>query len=312
MPIAGNAIDNNPLAALMQRAGPSVTAAIQRASVKTGVDFAYMMEKAAAESSFKADAKAKTSSAAGLYQFIESTWLQMVNRHGDKYGLGAYADKISDSGKVSDTATRREILALRNDPEIAALMAGEFAAENRQALIDSGIAEKDIGSTELYLAHFLGAGAASEFIKAKQDNPLAPAADIFPRAAKANHNVFYNSKTQQARSLGEVYAFFDKKFGCAEGSSTMASAPSPEAKTPSPAVIARNDAARTALPTVSARCAVDYDVSTENILAMMGATPAWLERRGEQQGNEFAALPATLPATRKTIAPRADPRTLHR
>lgn len=302
MPIAGKAIDNNPLATLAQRAGPAVTAAIQRASVKTGVDFAYMMEKAAAESSFKADAKAKTSSAAGLYQFIESTWLQMVNRHGDKYGLGAYADKISDSGKVSDAAARREILALRNDPEIAALMAGEFAAENRQALINSGITAKDIGSTELYLAHFLGAGAASEFIKAKQDNPLAPAADIFPRAAKANHNVFYNSKTQQARSLGEVYAFFDKKFGCAESSSVIASAPSPETKTSSPAVTIRDNAARTALPAASARCAIEYDVSTENILAMMGATPAWLEQRSEQQGNEFATLPAALPLSRGLVS----------
>lgn len=303
MPIAGNAIDNNPLSTLAQRAGPAVTAAIQRASVKTGVDFAYMMEKAAAESSFKADAKAKTSSAAGLYQFIESTWLQMVNRHGDKYGLGAYADKISDSGKVSDAAARREILALRNDPEIAALMAGEFAAENRQALIDSGIAAKDIGSTELYLAHFLGAGAASEFIKAKQDNPLAPAADIFPRAAKANHNVFYNSKTQQARSLGEVYAFFDKKFGCAEGSSVMASAASPAAKTPAPAAVApRDNAARTALPAVSARCAVEYDVSTENILAMMGATPAWLEQRNDPQGDEFTLRSAALPLSRGLVS----------
>lgn len=305
MPIAGNAIDNNPLATLAQRAGPAVTAAIQRASVKTGVDFAYMMEKAAAESSFKADAKAKTSSAAGLYQFIESTWLQMVNRHGEKYGLGAYADKISDSGKVGDAAARREILALRNDPEIAALMAGEFAAENRQALIDSGIAAKDIGSTELYLAHFLGAGAASEFIKAKQDNPLAPAADIFPRAAKANHNVFYNSKTQQARSLGEVYAYFDKKFDCAEGSS-LPSAPANSgmaaiaAAKPGPAA-PDNNAAKVALPASNTNCAVDYDVSTENILAMMGATPAWLSRRDDPQGDEFTLRSAALPLSRSLV-----------
>lgn len=212
MPLTGNAIDNNALASLTRRAGPAVTSAIQHASQKTGVNFAYLMEKAAAESSFSTNIQAKSSSARGLYQFISSTWLQMINRYGEKYGLGEYADKISDTGKVGDPATKKAILALRDDPEISALMAGEFAAENKRTLVRSGIAEKDIGSTELYLAHFLGAGAASQFIKANKENPLMAAADIFPRAAKANYNVFYNSKTQQARSLGEVYAFFDKKF----------------------------------------------------------------------------------------------------
>lgn len=209
---AAKVIDNSALAALTQRAGPQVTAAIQKASLKTGVDFTYMMEKAAAESSFDTDAKAKTSSARGLYQFIESTWLQMVNRYGEKYGLEDYADQISAKGNVADPALRREILALRDDPEIASLMAGEFAAENKRSMVNAGIPADKIGSTELYLAHFLGAGAASEFLKAKEDNPLTPAADIFPRAAKANRNVFYNSKTQEARSVGEIHAFFDKKF----------------------------------------------------------------------------------------------------
>src|SRR5690349_17209696 len=129
MPTTGNAIDTNILAALSQRAGPQVTSAIRQASLKTGVDFAYLMEKAAAESSFDSDAKAPTSSARGLYQFIESTWLQMVDRYGEKHGLAEYADQIA-RGKVSSPAMRKEILALRNDPEISALMAGEFAAEN--------------------------------------------------------------------------------------------------------------------------------------------------------------------------------------
>lgn len=212
MPIVGNAIDNNALASLTRRAGPEVTSAIQKASLKTGVDFAYLMQKASTESSFDTDAQARSSSARGLYQFIGSTWIQMINRYGDKYGLGEYADKISDNGKVTDAATRREILALRDDPEIAALMAGEFAAENKQTLIRSGIKEKDIGATELYLAHFMGAGAASQFIKGMKKNPLMAAADIFPAAAKANHNIFY-SKTQKVRSFGEIYAMFDKKFG---------------------------------------------------------------------------------------------------
>jgi hypothetical protein len=212
MSIEAKSIQNNALAQLAQRAGPQTTAAIRTASLKTGVDFAYMMEKAAAESSFDTDAKARTSSASGLYQFIESTWLQMVERYGDRHGLGHYADQIDDRGRVADPALRREILALRNDPELAALMAGEFASENKRSLIANGIPSDKIGPTELYLAHFLGAGAAGEFIKSMHENPLTAAADIFPRAAKANKNVFYNANTQQAKSLGDVYAFFDKKF----------------------------------------------------------------------------------------------------
>ena len=272
MPTTGNHIQNNPLAALSQRAGSTVTSAIHQASVKTGVDFAYLMEKAAAESSFKTDAKAKTSSASGLYQFIESTWLQMVNRYGDKYGLSDYADKISESGKVADPVLRREILSLRNDPEIAALMAGEFAAENRRSLIATGIKASDIGSTELYLAHFLGAGAASEFIKGMQENPLTPGAYLFPRAAKANKNVFYHAKTQEAKSLGEIHAFFEKKFG---GSSTI----------PAEQLIAKSksehitvSSLRTVLPREYAAphvpdstAPIDFDIDTMGILALMGS-----------------------------------------
>lgn len=243
MPITGNSIDNNALAALAKRAGPQVTSAIQKASLKTGVDFSYLMEKAAAESSFDTDAQARTSSARGLYQFIESTWLQMVNRYGEKYGLGDYADKISNNGKVTDAATRREILALRDDPEIAAMMAGEFAAENRRSMINAGIPADKIGSTELYLAHFLGAGAASEFIKGVNETPMAAAADIFPRAAKANKNVFYNPKTQAARSFGEIYAFFDRKFG------------NSPVKFAAPALVADNGAQKNIAPEKSMRVA---------------------------------------------------------
>jgi hypothetical protein len=286
MPLSGNSIDTNVLASLSGRAGPQVTSAIRQASLKTGVDFAYLMEKAAAESNFDTDAKARSSSASGLYQFIESTWLQMVNRYGDKHGLGDYADKINDQGKVTDLESRKEILALRNDPEIASLMAGEFAAENRQTLINSGIKARDIGSTELYLAHFLGAGAASEFIKGMQENPLTPAADLFPRAAKANKNVFYNSKTHAAKSLGEIYAFFDKKFG--DGQPVPPQNPGAGNKTIASANI---QPALQAAPTPSL-VSIDYDYDTQDIIALMGSA------RPVPAQQDLCATPSTrLPGT---------------
>jgi hypothetical protein len=267
MPVTGNAINNNALAALTSRAGPQVTSAIQKASLKTGVNFAYLMQKADTESSFDTDAGSKSSSAKGLYQFIGSTWMQMVKRYGDKYGLGDYADKISDNGRVSDPVARKEILALRDDPEISALMAGELAAENKQSLINSGIKAKDIGSTELYLAHFMGAGAASEFIKGMKHNPLTPAAEIFPEAARANHNVFY-SKTQRERSLGEIYALFDKKFKVPDSTKLPAStlvADDKKNNSETPAITYANNSIMRTLPTAG-RIALS---SQDNVIALM-------------------------------------------
>ncbi len=184
--------------------------AISNAAQKTGVNFTYLMEKAAVESGFDKNAKAPTSSATGLYQFIESTWLSMVRDHGDKYGLEKYARKIDDNGNVSDSKTRKEILALRKDPEVASLMAAEFDTANYEQLKDS-VGGK-VGATELYMAHFMGANGASGFLNAMKKSPNMAAADLFPREARANRNVFYDSKTGQPRSLQQVYAMFDKKF----------------------------------------------------------------------------------------------------
>ncbi len=205
-----SAIYNNTLANLTASVPKNILNAIQKASASTGVDFAYLIEKASAESSFDANAKAKTSSATGLFQFIESTWLNMVKEHGDKYGLGAYADKIGDNGKVSDSKTRRDILALRKDPQIASYMAAEYANENKDYLQEK-VGGK-IGSTEMYLAHFMGANGASAFLNAMKQSPNMAAADLFPKEARANRAVFYDSTSGQPRSLQQIYAMFDTKF----------------------------------------------------------------------------------------------------
>lgn len=206
--MAQNPLNNSALGAFT--VPRDVYNAIRNAAAKTGVNFTYLMEKAAAESSFDTNAKARTSSATGLFQFIESTWLKMVKDHGDKYGLAKYADKISDDGKVTDSKTRREILNLRKDPEIASYMAAEFASGNYDYL--KAHVGGNISSTDLYMAHFLGAGGASGFLNAMKKSPNMTAADLFPKEARSNRGVFYDSRTGAPRSLREVYAFFDKKF----------------------------------------------------------------------------------------------------
>jgi len=192
-------------------ASQDVIKAVQKASSRTGVDFAFLMEKASTESNFNPAAKSKSSSARGLFQFLEETWLRVVKKHGDKYGLGDLADKIEiKGGRACCTADREKILALRNNPEISALMAGEFSSDNKDYL--KGNTRDKVGSTELYLAHFMGAGGAAKFLNARAVNGDVLAKDLFPHAAKVNKTIFYD-RAKQPRSLDEVYNLFAKKFG---------------------------------------------------------------------------------------------------
>lgn len=190
----------------------NVTSAIQLASQKTGIDFNYLLGQAQVESGLRANARAGTSSATGLYQFIEQSWLGVVKEHGQKHGMGWASDSIRQTGSgrftVSDPDTRRAILSLRNDPQAASLMAAEHASDNKDAL-ESALG-RDATGTDLYMAHFLGLGGARKFLKAMDANPERSGAALFPAAARANRNIFY-SPNGTPRSLGQIYERFAGK-----------------------------------------------------------------------------------------------------
>ena len=191
-----------------------VEAAIGRAAQATGTDFDYLLAQARLESGLDPAARARTSSAAGLYQFIDATWLATLDRHGEEHGLGWAAQAI-DGGRMDggiDPAMRAGIMALRHDPEASATMAGELAADNRAAL--TAATGREPGPSELYLAHFLGAEGATRFLRAQQADPSAPAAALLPRAAAANRAIFYHP-TGAARSLGEVHGLISAKMDAA-------------------------------------------------------------------------------------------------
>jgi hypothetical protein len=202
-----------------------VGVAIQQASARTGVDFGYLLGQARIESGFDPNARARTSSATGLFQFIDQTWLATVKQHGDKHGMGWAAGAIKQGAngryQVSDPATRRAILDLRKDPEAASAMAAEFAADNQNYLENS--LGRPMESVDLYLAHFLGAGGAQKFLSAHDANPDAPAASMLPAAARANRSIFYE-KNGAARSFAEIRERFAAKLG---GSSAPLPAPAP-------------------------------------------------------------------------------------
>src|SRR5580765_900977 len=104
----------------------SVLTALKQAASATGSDFHYLLGTAMRESSLKPNAQSATSSAAGLFQFVDQTWLGLVKDHGAKYGLSSMAGAIRQdgAGRYHAGSDRDAILALKKDPQISALMAG--------------------------------------------------------------------------------------------------------------------------------------------------------------------------------------------
>ena len=197
----------------------SLAGTIRQASSATGVSFGYLVAAAKIESNLNPQAAAPTSSARGLYQFIEQTWLGTVKEAGASFGYSRYADAITrlPSGRyeVSDAAARREILQLRKDPAANAAMAGVLTRSNGFKL--TGALGRRPTDGELYIAHFLGAGGASRLISNVQNNPQASAAALFPRAASANRSIFYD-RDGSARNVSQVYAELTGRYDVAANS----------------------------------------------------------------------------------------------
>jgi hypothetical protein len=190
-----------------------VVAALKSAAAATGSDFHYLLGTAMRESSLKPSAQSSTSSAAGLFQFIDQTWLGLLKQHGAQHGLGNYAAAISkdaDGRYHAETGSKQSIMALRKDPETAALMAGEYA-KSTQGTMRASLGREVCGG-ELYAAHFLGPDAACKLIKAAGNDPTASAAALFPQAASTNKSVFFH-EGGAAKSVREVYDWAMKQPG---------------------------------------------------------------------------------------------------
>jgi hypothetical protein len=145
----------------------------------------YLQTIALIESGGDKNAKAGTSSASGMFQFTEGTWKQMTKEMGKDYSKED-----------------------RFDPKKAAEVAEYFSKKQKSQIEKS--TGREAGMTDMYMAHFLGAGGASKFLKAKDKDPTQSAAALDPAAAKANKNIYYNKEGKE-RSVQEVYDLMDKK-----------------------------------------------------------------------------------------------------
>ena len=186
---------------------------ILKAAHVTGVDPVYMMTLADVESSLSPEAKASTSSAQGLFQFIDRTWLEIVHLHAADYGFSAAAAAIRnvDGDPVVSDRDREWIMNLRTDPYFSALMAGELIKDVERALQARG--ERELAEAELYIAHFLGARSAVRFLEVLDQDPNMKASKLFPKAAKANAGLFMEGKGRKRRavSVAELYNKIDSK-----------------------------------------------------------------------------------------------------
>ncbi|MCP5411173.1 MAG: lytic transglycosylase domain-containing protein [Alphaproteobacteria bacterium] len=202
----------------------AVVAALKHAAAATGSDFHYLLGTAMRESSLKPGAKSAHSSATGLFQFIEQTWLGLVKTHGAQYGLASYADAINrgaDGRYHCDPGLRASVLALRKDPQTSALMAGEMAKDTQKQL--SGELGRDVCGGELYAAHFLGPEAACRLIRLNEQDPSASAAAQFPQAAGSNRSVFFHHDGSP-KSVRDVYNWAMRQPG-ADGAVRVAQLP---------------------------------------------------------------------------------------
>src|ERR1700689_2434015 len=208
--------------------GSTVAGAIRQASATTGTSFNYLLATARVESGLNPQAGASTSSARGLFQFIEQTWLGTMKQSGAELGYGRYAAAITGTAsghyQVADPEMRKEILALRNDPTANAVMAGAFTRANADIL------SKKLGRApsegELYIAHFLGADGAARLITAAASDPNAKAVNYFPDPAQANPSIFYDRASGTPRTLAQVRDILTARYDVARSTSVKPQAAS--------------------------------------------------------------------------------------
>jgi hypothetical protein len=193
-----------PVAATAASGEQPVVGAIRSVAGLSGHSFAALMSQADQESGLDVKARNRKSTATGPFQFIERTWLDLVRRHGSSFGLGNTSDKITvvnGAPTVRDPALRKQILALREDPNISAGMAARYLSEGKERL--GKMLGRPASAIEGRIAYIMRPSGAARLISAAEKTPGAAARDVLPSAAAANRNLFHD-KRGHALSAADV------------------------------------------------------------------------------------------------------------
>ena len=307
------AVDSTTIGAGLDSARAQIAGTIRNAANATGASFEYLISAAKIESNLDPKAQASTSSARGLYQFIEQTWLGTVKEAGNAFGFGKYADAIkkssSGSYSVSDPSTRDEILKLRDDPAANAAMAGVLTQSNGFKL--TGAIGRRPTDGELYIAHFMGVGGASKLISQAEDNPNASGPALFPSAAAANRSIFYN-RDGSARSVSQVYSVLTSRYDAAANSQVARTAMAVAGVTPGQPRMASapvdNAAYLSSFPQARAASTQVASAQTEPVFRSLYQTGDRAEPVSttvrELWGNKASLTTDTTPGAAKTDGPK--------
>jgi hypothetical protein len=256
---------------------------IMAAAKAAGVDGRMMATIAAIESGFNYTVKAASSSATGLFQFVKDTWNTMLKKYGSKYGIDPNTPPT--------------------DPRANALMGAEFIKENAAAL--QGAVKRPLADTDLYMAHFLGAGGAKKFLSA---DPKTIAANLMPEAARANPSIFYDA-SGKPRTVAEVYAVMNNKVRT-KGKQFGIDAGGEEIVTNKPATPSTTTASNTA-PATQAKAAAQAAPAPSSAAtpAPSSGAPAPTSSSGNPLGIPVtdAAPAATPPSNAPKAAPASTP-----
>ncbi len=193
--------------------------ALYHASLQTGVDFELLVIKAMMESSLGRNNIASGSSARGAFQYIETTWLNLMKRYGDKIGYHDLADSIVPDKNnpnyftVADSVTKNKILNLRFDPYISALLKSYQIKEEGRKIRRFNHTNR-VGITDHYIVHMLGINLSKIFFTLKNRKSKVPLAYIkngdMDKAIKTNRFFFY-SKDGRALTAAQSYKKFAQR-----------------------------------------------------------------------------------------------------
>lgn len=162
--------------------------ALQDQAVNTGLSGSLVDRIIGVESAGVPTARNPNSTATGLGQFIESTWLNLFEKY--------FPDRAAGM-------SRGAILALRTDPGISRTMVELYTRELATSLARANLPVTD---SNIYLSYFLGPGDAQRVLRADPNTPLQGL--INPGSITANASVLGGGAT-----AADAIRFAQRKVG---------------------------------------------------------------------------------------------------